>query len=85
LATRCSAIESGTVDVSADGQNLATLGPGNVFGEVAVTAAGLRMATVVATSPVRLIALLKRAVWALERRSPATAERLRELLVTRRG
>ena len=79
------AIESGTVEVTADGKQLATLGPGDVFGEVAVVAAGIRMATVIATSPVRLIALLKRDVWALERRSPETAARLRELLVSRRG
>ena len=77
------AIESGTVEVSADGQRLATLGAGDVFGEVAVLAAGIRMATVVATSPVRLIALLKRDVWAIERRSPETAERLRELIKQR--
>ena len=77
------AIESGTVEVSANGRPLATLGPGDVFGEVAVLAAGIRMATVVATSPVRLIALLKRDVWAIERRSPETAERLRELIKKR--
>jgi CRP-like cAMP-binding protein len=79
------AIESGTVEVTADGERLATLGPGDVFGEMAVVAAGIRMATVVATSPVRLIAMLKRDVWALEQRSPETAARLRELLVSRRG
>jgi len=77
------AIESGTVEVSANGRPLATLGPGDVFGEVAVLAAGIRMATVVASSPVRLIALLKRDVWAIERRSPETAERLRELIKKR--
>ncbi len=77
------AIESGAVEVSANGRPLATLGPGDVFGEVAVLAAGIRMATVVATSPVRLIALLKRDVWAIERRSPETAERLRELIKKR--
>ena len=78
------AIESGTVEVSANGRRLATLGAGDVFGEVAVLAAGIRMATVVATSPVRLIALLKRDVWAIERRSPETAERLRALIRTPR-
>ena len=77
------AIESGTVEVSANGRPLAALGPGDVFGEVAVLAAGIRMATVVATSPVRLIALLKRDVWAIQRRSPETAERLRELIKKR--
>jgi CRP/FNR family transcriptional regulator, cyclic AMP receptor protein len=79
------AIESGTVEVTADGERLATLGPGDVFGELAVIAAGRRMASVVATSPVRLIALFKRDVWALERQSPQAAERLRTLMAERRG
>jgi CRP-like cAMP-binding protein len=74
------AIESGTVEVSADGQRLATLGPGDVFGEVAVMAAGIRMASVVATSPTRLIGLFKRDVWALERRSPQTYAHLLDLM-----
>jgi CRP-like cAMP-binding protein len=74
------AIESGTVDVSANGERLATLGPGDVFGEVAVMAAGIRMATVVATSPVRLIGLFKRDVWALERRSPQTYAHLQDIM-----
>ena len=79
------AIESGTVEVSADGEQLATLGAGEVFGEVAVLGAGIRMASVVAASPVRLIAFLKRDIWALERRSPETAERLRALMDQRRN
>jgi len=78
------AIESGTADVSADGKRLGSLGPGEVFGEIAVLASGRRTATVVATTPMRLIALFKRDVWALERRDPAAAARLRELVETRR-
>jgi CRP-like cAMP-binding protein len=74
------AIESGTVEVSANGERLATLGPGDVFGEVAVMAAGIRMASVVATSPVRLIGLFKRDVWALERRSPQTYAHLLDIM-----
>jgi cAMP-binding proteins - catabolite gene activator and regulatory subunit of cAMP-dependent protein kinases len=62
----------------------ATLGPGDVFGEFAVVASGRRTATVTATSPMRLIVLLKRDVWALERRDPAVAQRLRELVAERR-
>lgn len=77
------AIESGTVEVRANGKQVATLGAGDVFGEVAVLKAGIRMATVVATSPVRLIGLLKRDVWSLESRSPETAARLRELITER--
>jgi len=79
------AIESGTADVSADGKSLGSLGPGDVFGEIAVLASGRRTATVVATTPMRLIALFKRDVWALERRDPAAAARLRELVTKRRA
>jgi CRP-like cAMP-binding protein len=78
------AIESGTVEVSVDGVKLTTLGPGDVFGEVAVLATGRRMASVVANSPMRLIALFKRDVWKLEQRSPQAAERLRTLIAERR-
>jgi CRP-like cAMP-binding protein len=74
------AIEQGTVEVIADGERLASLGPGEVFGEIAVIAGGARVASVVATSPVRLIALLDRDVRALERRSPQTYAHLQDLM-----
>lgn len=76
-------IESGTAEVSADGVPVRTLRPGDVFGEIAVLASGRRTATVVAASLMRLLALFKRDVWALERRSPALAERLRALVAER--
>jgi len=79
------AIESGTAEVSANGKRLRTLGPGDVFGEIAVIASGRRTASVVALSPMRLIALFKRDVWALERRAPDAAERLRALVAERRA
>jgi CPA1 family monovalent cation:H+ antiporter len=78
------AIETGTAEVVAGGSPVATLGPGDVFGEFAVVASGRRTATVTATSPMRLIVLLKRDVWALERRDPDVAQRLRELVAERR-
>ena len=74
------AIESGTVEVVADGERLAMLGPGDLFGEIAVIAAGVRMASVVATSPVRLIAIYKQDALALERRSPQTYAHLQDLM-----
>ena len=77
------AIESGTARVTADGKELTLLGPGDIFGEIAVIASGRRTATVVATSPMRLIALFKRDVWALERRDPAAAASLRALIEQR--
>ena len=77
------AIESGTVQCSIDGRDLRTLGPGDVFGEIAVVKSGRRTASVVATTPVNLIALFKRDVWALEQRDPHAAERLRALIAER--
>jgi CPA1 family monovalent cation:H+ antiporter len=77
------AIEAGTAAVSADGVPLRTLGPGDVFGEIAVVASGRRTASVVATSEMRLIVLFKRDVWALEQSAPAAAARLRSLIAAR--
>lgn len=79
------AIEHGTAEVTADGTTLRTLGPGDVFGEIAVLASGRRTATVVASEPMRLIALFKRDVWALEQRDPAAAASLRALVAERRA
>ena len=73
-------IEEGTADVQVDGQVVASVGPGDVVGEIAVLVSGRRTATVVATSPMKLIALFKPDVWRLERNAPAVAERLREVI-----
>jgi CRP-like cAMP-binding protein len=77
------AIEQGSAEVSRDGEVLRALGPGDIFGEVAVLASGRRTADVVSTTPMSLIAIFKRDVWALERRSPEAAERLRGLVAER--
>jgi CPA1 family monovalent cation:H+ antiporter len=74
------AIEAGTADVHCDGAKVGAVGAGDVVGEIAVLASGRRTATVVATSPMRLISLFKRDVWRLEREAPEAAKRLRELL-----
>ena len=79
------AIESGTADVNANGATVVSLGPGDVFGEMAVLASGRRTASVVATSPMRLIVLFKPAVWAIERKAPEAVERLRALIAERRA
>ena len=79
------AIEEGTAEVSSDGTSLRTLGPGDVFGEIAVLASGRRTADVTASSPMRLLTLFKRDVWALERDCPGAAKRLRALIDERRA
>jgi CRP-like cAMP-binding protein len=79
------AIETGTAEVRLDGKPPAALGPGDVFGEIAAMASGRRTASVVATSPMRLIALFKRDLWTLERTAPEATERLRALISERRS
>ena len=78
-------IETGTADVRRNGGMVRSLGPGDVFGEVAVIASGRRTADVVATSDMKLVALFKRDVWALESDNPDAADRLRELVEAHRG
>jgi CRP/FNR family transcriptional regulator, cyclic AMP receptor protein len=63
---------------------VATVGPGDVIGEMAVLATGRRTATIVATTTLRLWSLFKRDVWKLEERAPGAAERLRGVLDERR-
>jgi CRP-like cAMP-binding protein len=74
------AIESGTADVTTGNTTIGTVGPGDVVGEIAVLASGRRTASVVATSPMLVISVFKRDVWALEQRAPQAAERLRSLI-----
>ena len=61
-----------------DGVVIATLGPGEVFGEIALISSGRRTASVVASTPMRLITLFKRDLWQLEERAPQVATTLRE-------
>ncbi len=71
------AIVAGTATVSIDGEDIRTLGPGDVFGEVAVLSGGRRSATVVANTPMRLITVMNRDVWRLERENPKIGSELR--------
>ena len=77
------AIEEGEADVLKDGGVVATLGPGDVFGEIAIVASGRRTASVVAKTPMRLITLFKNDLWRIEKQSPALAEALREMTLER--
>jgi CRP-like cAMP-binding protein len=70
-------VEDGSARVTAHGELLSTLGPGDVAGELAVLSSGRRTASVEAQSPVTVLAFFKRDVWALERRAPDAAQRFR--------
>jgi CRP/FNR family transcriptional regulator, cyclic AMP receptor protein len=77
------AITSGTADVVHDGVVVNSLGPGDYFGEVAVMSGGRRSASVVATSPLKLVTIFNREIWRLEREAPEVAAALRETISTR--
>ena len=72
------AITSGSAEVVQNGEVIRTLGPGNVFGEIAVLSSGRRVASVVATSPMELVTIFNRELWRLERDVPEVATALRE-------
>jgi CRP/FNR family transcriptional regulator, cyclic AMP receptor protein len=70
------AIEDGTVKVERDGEHIADLGPGDVFGEQALLEKSERSATVTATSPVRMIKIEH---WEIPRMRQSMPEVLEEL------
>ena len=74
------AILEGSAEVSREGAPLRTLGPGDVFGEIAVLSGGRRTATVTATTPLELVTVLNRDVWKLERELPDHGAALRRTI-----
>jgi CRP/FNR family transcriptional regulator, cyclic AMP receptor protein len=76
-------IEAGEAEVRQDGEVVRTLGAGDVFGEIGLLATGTRTASIVATSPMRLVAMFVREFTQLERRMPALAKSLRETMAER--
>jgi CRP-like cAMP-binding protein len=75
-------IESGTADVIKGGEAIASLGPGDVFGEMGMLSGERRNADVIATSPMRLITLSK---WDLKRISAEVNDQLRALVEQRQS
>ena len=76
-------IESGTADVSHDGDVVATLGPGDFFGEAAVLATTRRTATVTATTELRLLEMFGADFAVLEASSPSIHAIVRKALADR--
>ena len=79
------AIVSGTADVVHDDVVLRSLGPGDMFGEIAVLSGGRRTASVVATTDMTLISVLNRDLWRIERDCPEIADALRVTIAERLG
>jgi len=78
------AIEAGTAEVTRDGEHIATLAPGDVFGEIGVLDDALRSATVTATSPLKLIIMDQLEVQSLREKAPELYARIEELAESRR-
>ncbi len=78
------AIEEGQAEVRRGDETLATLGPGDFFGEVGVLNNEMRNATIVATSGMRLVTLT---TWELKRmrNMPGVMEKINEVIAARTG
>ena len=78
-----SIIDEGQAEVVHDGQVVATLGPGDVFGESGVLSKSMRNADVRANTPMRLITLTGWDLRRLRSRIPLLEERISALAAER--
>lgn len=76
-------IVAGTAEVTAEGDNLATLGAGDYFGEIAILGAGRRSASVTSITPVRILVMFGTDFRNLEATHPEIAARITEQMRTR--
>lgn len=72
-------ILEGTVEVEHDGKPLATLGTGDILGEIAILEGLRRTATVVAATPVRAAVMMRREFDEMRAEMPAVAERIEQI------
>jgi CRP-like cAMP-binding protein len=80
-STELIAIEEGTADVLRDGVKVASVGPGDLIGEMGLLERQPRNADVVATSPMRVVKLTH---WEIRRMSEQTVERIQQIIEDRR-
>jgi CRP-like cAMP-binding protein len=73
----------GTAAVSSGGETLASLGPGDFFGEIAILGGGRRTATVTSTSESRLLVMFGTEFRQLEAAHPEIASRIAEAMQAR--
>ena len=78
-------ILEGEVEVTHDGQTLATLGPGDFFGEIAILEDMRRTATVVTTTPCRLAVMTPQAFSSMRSSMPVVADRIQAAALARMG
>ena len=69
-------LEEGTAEVVRDGERVAELGPGDFLGEMGIVSKAVRNATVVTTSPARVIVMTEQALRSVRSQNPVVAERI---------
>jgi CRP-like cAMP-binding protein len=77
------AIEEGTAEVTREGERIADLGPGDIFGEAGMLDDEMRSATVTATSRMRLISLGHFEVQRLKKDAPGVYRSIEQLVEER--
>jgi CRP-like cAMP-binding protein len=78
-------VKNGSAVVTADGRDLATLGPGDFFGEIAILGDGRRSATVTTTSRSTVFVLFGTEFRRLQQTHPALAAELEDAMRRRLG
>jgi CRP-like cAMP-binding protein len=79
------AIEDGTAEVTRQGEHIADLGPGDIFGEAGMLDDQMRSATVTAKSRLRLISMRHFEVQRLKKDAPDVYRRIEQLVEERSG
>jgi CRP-like cAMP-binding protein len=80
-STELIGIQEGTADVIQDGKKIASLGEGDLIGEMGLLEREPRNADVIATSPMRVMKLTH---WEIRRMSDETIERIEQIVHKRR-
>ena len=79
-STELIGIQEGTADVIQDGKKIASLGEGDLIGEMGLLEREPRNADVIATSPMRVMKLTH---WEIRRMSDETIERIEQIVQKR--
>jgi len=79
------AIEEGTAEVTRDGEHVADLGPGDIFGEAGMLDDEMRNSTVTATSRLKLISMGHFEVQRLKKNAPDVYARIEDLVEQRKA
>jgi CRP-like cAMP-binding protein len=77
-------VESGTAEISIDGQHIRDAGPGDFFGEMALLDEERRTATITAKTPMTVIVMTRASFRALDQTVPSVHETVREAIAQRR-